>query len=561
MIDFTLKELKDIQYALDQSAIVAITNHKGEITYVNEQFCEISKYERDELIGQNHRILNSGLHSKHYFQQMWRTISSGQVWQGDLCNCAKDGSLYWVQTTIVPFLDENQRPYQYVSIRVDITEQKSVEKMQRMAFYDSLTGLPNKRKLVKRLGEAVIQAKIEQNSFGILYMDLDGFKRINDSFGHRIGDLFLIEVANRLRAVMEKEKSVFRLNGDEFIIFFDYYNEFSTQQIIKKIICTFEKAFVIEEYEFYSSISIGVSYSEDVETTDELLSRADMAMLEAKKVSGTAYLFFNKSMYDDIQDTLLIENKLRKAIENDELQLYYQPQIDSHTGEITGVEALIRWFDDELGYMPPNKFIPIAEERGFIDIIGEWTLVTACQQIKQWNKQYDKELSVAVNISPTHFLQSSFVHKVRNILSYTEVNSKYLQIEITEDSMMQYTKESIQMLADLKKLGVQIAIDDFGTGYSSFNYLRQFPIDTIKIDRSFIADIMNSKSAASIVEVMIKLGHALQLKVVAEGVEQAEEQELLKSWKCDLIQGFYYSKPLSVQEFSNKLEALKAPKQ
>lgn len=553
-VDYTIEELKDIKYALDQSAIVAITNQQGVINFVNDQFCELSQYSREELMGQNHRLLNSGFHPESFFQEMWKTIGSGEVWRGDICNRAKDYSIYWVQTTIVPFLNEQGKPYQYIAIRVDITAQKSIEKIQQLAYQDDLTGLPNRRKLMEFLNEKIRKTETIPFKFGVLFIDIDGFKKINDSFGHSIGDLFLIEIGKRLQRLAPNKNNVFRLSGDEFILSFTYGEEEVVYKLAGSIVAEFSNGFMIEGHEFYANVSIGIGlYSKETNTAEELLKQAGMAMLATKKVAGSNFLVYEPYMNHNHEETLLIENKLRKAIREDKLELYYQPKIAADNGELVGMEALIRWYDPELGFIPPNKFIPIAEECGLISTIGEWTLVTACKQIAEWNYKTNKSLRVAVNISATHFMQSSFVRKVLDIVESTEVNPSYLEIEITEDSMMHYTEESMAILRELKAAGITIAMDDFGTGYSSFSYLKQFPINAIKIDQAFIRDLGTEENSEEIVAVMIQLGHALGLEVVAEGVEKLAELNMLRKLNCDVIQGYYYSKPLPVKDFAAEL--------
>lgn len=549
-VDYTMEELKDIKYALDQSVIVAITDQRGTITFVNDHFCEISKYSREELLGENHRILNSGFHPKSFFVDMWKTIGNGAVWRGEVCNKAKDGSNYWVQTTIVPFLNEKGKPYQYIAIRADITTQKSMEKIHYLAYHDELTGLPNRRKLDLLLNKAIEQSE----PVGVILLDIDDFRRINDGFGRMIGDLFLIKVKERLASLLKEDNCLFRLYGDEFVILVNDIKKYPVGELTARILKVFEKRFIIDGNEFYASVSVGMSFYPKHSTAGEdLIKKANLAMVEAKKLAGSTFVKYLVSMEQDYEELLLIENKLRTAINEGKLELYYQPKMETKTGKMLGMEALIRWFDDELGYVPPNKFIPIAEKRGLIDTIGEWTIQTACKQMELWNKTYGTSLRVAVNISATQFMQSTFVQKVQEIILETGVSAQHLELEITEDSMMDYTEESIQTLRQLKEMGITIAMDDFGTGYSSFSYLRKFPIDAIKIDQSFIRGLSFDDESSSIVEVMIQLGHALGLDVVAEGVEEEDELEVLRALKCDIIQGYYYSRPLPVAEFEKTI--------
>lgn len=552
-LDYTLQELKDIKYALDQSAIVGITDHRGKIIFANDHFCKVSKYSQEELIGEDHRILNSGYHPKTFFKDMWATIGRGDIWRGEVCNRAKDGSLYWVQTTIVPFLDERGKPYQYISIRVDITEQRNIKKIKHMAYHDELTGLPNRRMLNMVLSEEIEKASIEKTKFALIFMDIDRFKNINDSFGHSLGDLFLSEVAQRLLSLPIGVNSVFRLSGDEFILLiYDVKEIEQIKQVITSIIHLFKSSFSIDGYEFFVNVSLGISLFPDSGLDGEaLIKHANRAMFEAKEIPGSTCVFYQASMETDYEQLLMLETKLRQAITQDQLQLYYQPKINVQTGKMMGMEALIRWFDYELGFIPPNKFIPLAEDRGLINTIGEWTFREAARQTKAWENEFKTPLRVAVNISPTHFKEASFVEKVKKIIQETGVDPQYLEIEITENSMMEYTSELIAKLSELKELGITIAIDDFGTGYSSLSYLKKFPIDALKIDQSFVRGLLAEAEGEgeAFISAIIQLAHALNLHVVAEGVEEETQLHVLKEHGCDYIQGYYYSRPLSAEKF------------
>lgn len=550
--DPTYEHLMDIKTALDESVILAITDGKGTITYANELFCEISKYSREELIGQNHRILNSGYHPKSFFKDMWKTIRSGKVWRGEICNRTKDGSLYWVQTVIVPFLNEAGKPYQYISIRSDITAQKNIKLITHMANHDILTGLPNRRNLAQKMNDIIHYHKNNQTKFSVFFIDVNRFRRINDSLGHNIGDLFLVELADRFREFDPWNNSFFRLNGDEFV--FILQDASQTKEMCEKIINLFKIPFKFEQDEFYATVSIGIStYPDDGNDLNELLITADLALHEAKKYHGNQYRIYKKNTCSK-NYSILFESKLRNAVKNNILEINYQPKIDIRSEKMVGMEALLRWKDFELGYIPPNQFIPIAEDCGLIIEIGEWVLKNVANQINKWKKEYDFPFRVAVNISPIHFQEANFISRLKDIIEETKVDPTNLEIEITEMSMMNYNEELRNKILQIKKLGITISIDDFGTGYSSLGYLKQFPVDTLKIDRSFIVNMNKDQSGKELVRAMITLAHALNLDVVAEGVETEFELNLLKEYECEYVQGYYYSKPLNKYDLIHLLE-------
>ncbi len=663
----TLKDLHNIENALDQSTVVAITDRKGVITYVNEKFCRLSKYSADELIGQTHRIVNSKFHPKSFFKEMWRTIGKGEIWTGDIKNRAKDGSEYWVSTTIVPFLDDNKKPFQYIAIRTDITDRKEAEHfleialkndfrqtvknlqnaifkyvddgkegvqftliegkmakklnitledtlqgrvahpfseiellkykqllrrglqgdavhfelsffhhtfliylspifeknrvaevvgtviditerkkaeqlVERMAYYDFLTRLPNRRLFEKKVNDTITQAKREKESFAIMFIDLDRFKYINDSMGHAIGDQLLIAVGNRLRSLVRKEDVVGRHGGDEFVILLPSAQATEAEKIAQRIIDSLADPFLCKDIDMFVNSSIGISiFPQDGDDSDTLMRNADSAMFQAKERRTNTYQFFTEALHNEMIEKSNLEMALRRAQQKNQFELYYQPQIDLKSGALTGVEALIRWHHPTEGFISPGRFIPIAEETGLIVSIGQWVLETACLQAKQWQHSGLPSIQMSVNVSLHQFKQLTFVDQVQETLKKTGLHPSYLNLEITE-SMTSDVQNCKTTLQKLRELGVNVSIDDFGTGYSSLSYLSKFPITHLKIDQAFVQELNPSNRA--IVKTIISLAKNLNLNVIAEGVETEEQAQFLETLHCDEVQGYFYSKPL-----------------
>ena len=545
-IHLTIEQLNDIQTALDKSTIVAITDPTGIIQYVNECFCDISKYDKEELIGQNHRIINSGTHPASFFKEMWRTIRSGNTWQGEICNKAKDDSLYWVKTTIVPFIDQQGKPYQYISIRTDITAQKQIEQMQYRLYHDDLTALANRQKFMEDMDSFI------RDNFTLFLININRFKSINDSLGYVVGDQFLIEVAKRLRTVDLSSTNFYRLHNDEFI--YITKNTDDWESIAKQLLSLFDESFMLNEYEFYASVSIGiVQHNETIDSIHTLLKRANRAMVEAKNAKGNQYKLYHEQLDESVDHSLFFETKIRHAIKNQDFELYYQPKLNVKNNTFDSMEALIRWQEPELGFVSPADFIPFAEEHGLIEKIDEFVLRQATKQIKSWMDHFNISLKVAVNVSPRFLANPNFLQILSSILTEVDLAPNLLEIEITESTMMNLNTALLTKLNNIRDMGISIAIDDFGTGFSCLSYLRTLPIDTLKIDQSFIRQIKNA-AGKTMISSIISLGHALNLHVVAEGVENESEVMYLKEQSCEYIQGYYFSKPLTVEAVTKKIE-------
>ncbi|WP_163183658.1 GGDEF domain-containing phosphodiesterase [Neobacillus sedimentimangrovi] len=546
--DLLLKELADIKFALDQSSIVAITDQDGIITYVNETFCKISKYSKNELIGKTHKVVNSGYHTKEFFKEMWNTIQRGEVWKGEIKNKAKDGSFYWVKSTIVPFLDNEGNPHQYISIRQDITKQKEIEEKNfYYVHHDALTGLRNRRCFNKDLSKWIT----ETEQMALLFLDLNRFKFVNDTLGHSIGDQILRDVAKRLSDHLNGKSELYRFGGDEFIIVIKNRTPDEVRTLANEIIKQLEEPFFHEKEKLYLGAGIGVSFfPDDGNDIESLVIKADMAMYKAKKGGGHFVQFYTSDIYEEMTKTIHLEAELRQALEEEQFKLHYQPQVDISSNKIIGVEALIRWEHPVLGNISPLEFIPIAEETGLIVPITEWVLRTACRQNQRWQESGISPFIIGVNISSS-LVNKDLVPMVKRILKETKLKPNYLEIELTE-SIMQDPKITLPILKELKELGIRISIDDFGTGYSSLAYLRQLPIDRLKIDRSFIDEM--KKDNGAIVQAIIDLGTRLCLNVIAEGIETNEQLDLLTQLNCKEGQGYYFSRPLSSNEILTVLQ-------
>ncbi|MFQ5638294.1 MAG: EAL domain-containing protein [bacterium] len=428
-----------------------------------------------------------------------------------------------------------------------------------MAYHDKLTNLPNRELFHDRLKQAILKAKRNSQRVAVLFLDLDRFKPINDSLGHTAGDLLLRQVAKRLRKSIRESDSVARVGGDEFTIVLEQITHMQdAAKVARKILDRLSKPFVVEGNEIEMTASVGISlFPDDGSFLTTLIKNADIAMYRAKKEGNNIYQFYNESVDSLAFERWELEISLRKAIEKEDLVLYYQPQVDLHTNRIVGVEALVRWRHPELGLLPPSKFISLAEESGLIVPLGEWVLMVACLQNKHWQNSGFHPLRMCVNLSARQFRVMKLKDTVRQVLLDTGLDPEHLVLEITESSAMQNVEYTISTIKMLKEMGVQMAIDDFGTGYASLSYLKRFPLDILKIDRSFVNGLHSHHDDWAIVSAIVTMAHRLKLKVLAEGVEKPEQLIYLRSLKCDEIQGFYFSRPVSAEDFTEILRSCK----
>ena len=468
----------------------------------------------------------------------------------------KDGAKMWVLENARAVRDSSGATLYYEGTVANISDRKvAEERVQYLAYYDALTGLPNRALLEDRLSKALASARRQKDKVALLFLDLDRFKNVNDSLGHLVGDLLLQDVAERLKRWSREQDTVARLAGDEFLIVLTDVKDIPDAAVAaERLMDAMTAEFVVQGHSFDISCSLGISiFPEHGADGETLIKHADTAMYCAKEYGRNNFQFFTADMNAQGVERLTLESSLRLALGKQELFLVYQPQLDIGTGRITGLEALLRWQHPELGLVPPDKFIRIAENSGLIMPIGEWVLRTACSQARKWQDEGLPAVPVAVNVSAVQFRQEGFCELIRRVLRETGLAPQYLELELTESLLLTSADVTLSVLQELRALGLKLAIDDFGTGYSSFSYLRQFRVSKLKIDRSFVRDIAVDPDDAAIAAAIISMAKSLHLKVIAEGVEDEAQMSFLRAHQCDEIQGYYFSKPLAVDKVADKL--------
>lgn len=664
--------------AIGALALVSITDHYGNITMANEKFCEVSGYGLEELIGHDHKMLRSGVHPKSFWVEMWAMVAKGLTWHREVCNCTKKGELYWLDSTVVPIKDGNNKISGYLSVRVDITERKKQENMLLMrikasnclysirrqllpeatikhvcqlvieelaralqfsdisvirididhktyvsanyieglvtglhsiiavdgkeergklqvfynenkpfllpeeqnlidniaedlgnwlgrkeaeerisylATHDSLTDLPNRYLLQERVSRVAARNSRRNQYAAVLFVDLDDFKSVNDSFGHSVGDLLLKQVAEKLSSCVRREDTVARQGGDEFIILLENIIAVADAEIVaKSIIKILTPPFYIQDKELRITASIGIAiYPQDGEDADTVLKNSDIAMYHAKIESRNCYQFFSQKMDMLAAEKYSLKTELYGALERNELYILFQPVVSMPDRQIKSMEVLLRWRHHKLGLIPPSKFIPLAEESGLIASIGEWVLRAACLQIKAWQAKGYQVPKLAINLSTRLFRHEILVADISRVLNETKIDANLLVIEITESTLANNVSEAKMILDQLSEMGFEISMDDFGTGYSSLNYMKNFSINTLKIDQSFVHDIAINSNGAAITAAIIAIAYSLNMDVIAEGVETEEQLAILTKQGCKRFQGYYFYRPQSASDIETNV--------
>jgi len=544
--------LRLLTQVVDQSPItVIITNADNQIEYVNPAFTQILGYTLAEVAGKHPDFLCSERLEQNPYHIFHAQKNHLKYWQHEILNRKKNGDLTWQQVTISPITSEHSEWMHFVYVQEDISQRKDYEeKLIHQASFDLLTALPNRMLGYDRLKQALVEGKRHNTETALLYLDLDRFKSINDTLGHRYGDLLLIEAASRLQGSIRECDTVARVGGDEFLIILKDIEATAATQLADKIRQKVSEPYLIEGHTLHIGCSIGISLApKDGTESNDLIRNADTALYHAKNSGRDTSKFFNDQLKQQSDERLLLDTEAYTALENNELEVYFQPIVKTDNQAIVGAEALMRWHSPRLGWVPADKFIPVFEHNGRIVEAGKWILLQACRIAKTWQQTYTADFSISVNISYVQFRQPDFVDMVRHVLEETQLPPHSLHLEITERLLLEDSEVAKYCFETLSALGIEFSIDDFGTGYSSLSYLKHFPCQYIKIDKRFIDEAQTSSSGAALVEAIIQMGHCLSREIIAEGVETATQARFLNTLCCEYIQGYFIHRPLSQTDF------------
>ncbi|CAH9051720.1 Inosine-5'-monophosphate dehydrogenase [Pseudoalteromonas holothuriae] len=531
---------------------IMITRGDGEILQINPAFSELTGYQDYEVVGKSPSILSSGVHGKEYYDQMWAELRAKGVWQGEIFNRKKCGEVYVEWLTIIAINEPYSDDMLYAAIFSDITERKNAEeKIVRLAYFDELTGLPNRRLFYDRLSMALACAHRDNHKLAVIFIDLDRFKEVNDSLGHSAGDELLVQVSERIKGMLEEGDTLARLGGDEFVVLLTEVNHISdVVGFADKVLNQLSVAFELNDICVNATASLGAAiYPEDGEDSETLLKHADVAMYRSKEIGRNSFQLYKASMNARSLERLSMLSRFQYALEHDEFELFFQPLQCLASNKVASVECLLRWNDPNLGMILPAQFIPLAEELGLIIKLDQWVINKACEKMALWRRQGSDVKRIAINVSAQHLCQGELAQTVSSVLKKHQLSGHFVELELTESSFISNLHDAKSELKKLKSLGVSIALDDFGTGYSALSYLTKLPIDTLKIDASFVAKIPDEYGNSEIVAAIIAMAKALNLQVVAEGVEKPEQRQFLQKLACNTIQGYMYCKPLCCDDW------------
>lgn len=525
---------------------IIITDRQGVVMRVNPAFSQLTGYQEADIVGNEMSLLSSGHHPKAFYRKMWQALMQKGVWTGEIWNRKKNGELFLEWLTITAIYDDTDNVCNYTGLFRDITEdRRHEEQIRQLAYFDELTKLPNRRLFNDRLGMAIASAKRHQKKLAIMFIDIDHFKRINDTLGHNAGDWILKELANRLKGLIRIEDTLARLGGDEFVMLLPSIDDYLDIEVLgHRVAAAIKQPFHYKGETLHITVSIGTSlYPNDGHSVEDLLKHADTAMYSVKSNGRNGLQHFHEDMARQSKHLLELESRLGRAIENNELEVYYQPKVNVTDQSLTGLEALLRWKNPDLGNVSPAQFIPVAEEIGLIENLELWVLEQVCKQLNTWQKSAVKLIPIAVNVSPVRLRYRDLANQVITVLDHFQISPQYLQLEITESAFIEDIETVAEQLQQIRDTGVSISLDDFGTGYSSLSYLPKLPLDELKIDASFIRKIPDCGISDKIIKAIIAMAQSLEIDVVVEGVETELQLRYVRNLGCNIIQGYLTGKP------------------